>query len=217
MSLSSIGCQTKSVEIHRKLVTICTDDEVFGNALRILLDDFDVSVVDRLGEVPHDCDAMVYRVDGDRLDESLADLARSIPTLVLGRGDMLIPSVDANCRGFLLESAPLEEVGEAIVTILDGGAVVPPDLLGTLLRHLVDRRRETIALPGLEELTEREMEVFRLAAQGARKEEIGEALFISPATARTHLQRVYAKLDVHSQAELIALASRAGELREDAL
>jgi DNA-binding CsgD family transcriptional regulator len=53
--------------------------------------------------------------------------------------------------------------------------------------------------------------VFRLASQGARKEEIGATLFISPATARTHLQRLYRKLDVHSQAELIALAVRIGE------
>ncbi|HEX6220014.1 MAG TPA: helix-turn-helix transcriptional regulator, partial [Acidimicrobiia bacterium] len=88
-----------------------------------------------------------------------------------------------------------------------GGGVVPPDLLGRLLRHLVDRRRSLVAPPGFADLTPREKEVFRLAARGARKEEIGETLFISPATARTHLQRVYEKLGIHSQSELIALAS----------
>ncbi len=97
---------------------------------------------------------------------------------------------------------------------MKGGALVPPDLLGTLLRHLVERQRRTID-PNLQTLTDREWQVFHLAAQGSRKDEIAEQLFISPATARTHLQRVYRKLGVHSQAELVAIAARAGQLDEE--
>lgn len=200
------------MEDHRKHVTICTENDAFGGALRILLQDYEVSIVKRLSDVEPGVDALVYRVDSSPLTESLADIAISTPTLVLGEGDLLISSVDANCRGFLPKTTPLDQVEEAVDTIVNGGAVVPPDLLGTLLRHLVDRRRGSVSLPGLEELTDREREVFRLAAQGARKEEIGEILFISPATARTHLQRVYRKLGVHSQTELVALAAQADSI-----
>lgn len=167
----------------------------------------DVTATDRLGDVASDTNALVYRVDGTFEDGELARIASAVPTVVLGEDEHLVPAVDANCRGFLPRIASLEEIADAVDTVLDGGGVVPPDLLGTLLRHLVDRRRSPVAPPGFADLTPREKEVFTLAARGARKEEIGEHLFISPATARTHLQRVYEKLGVHSQAELIALAS----------
>ena len=193
----------------RKQVTVCTRSDKFARALRILLAGHDVALVAGLAEVDGSVDLLIYRPDDglELIPESVARVASSVPTLVLGSEDMMIPAVDAGCRGFLLSSASLDEVEEAADTILGGGAVVPPDLLGRLLRHLVERRRKTVAPAGVEQLTEREREVFQLAARGARKDQIGEALFISPATARTHLQRVYRKLGVHSQAELVALAS----------
>lgn len=195
----------------RKHVTICTGDQAFGRSLQILLDDYESALVAGPDSVETDIDLLVFRVNTGRLPDSLAKLALEVPTLVLGSEEHLIQAVDSNCRGFLLDSAPLEEVKRGVDTVIHGGAVVPPELLGTLLRHVVERRRRSLPLPGLDQLTDREREVFRLAAGGARKEEIGDRLFISPATARTHLQNVYRKLGVHSQAELISLASRAGE------
>lgn len=163
-----------------------------------------------LEDVDQGSDVVVYQIDRDPPVAALASVAAATPTLVLGDPSFLIPSVDAHCRGFLPQSAPLEDIRHAVISLVDGGAVVPPDLLGTVLRHLVDRRRITFASLGLDELTDREREVFWLAAKGARKEEIGAALYISPATARTHLQRLYRKLGVHSQAELMALAAASG-------
>jgi DNA-binding CsgD family transcriptional regulator len=93
--------------------------------------------------------------------------------------------------------------------------VVPPDLLGSVLHHLVERRRRSRPPVDLSSLTNRETEVFELAAEGLRKEEIAERLYISPATARTHLQRVYRKLSIHSQAELMTLAVHGGREEKD--
>lgn len=200
---------------YRKHVTICTEDQTFASAVRIVLDGYASSLVDHPNSVQLETDLLVYTVDGDPPYDLLAKLASEIPTLILGGEEHLIPAVDSNCRGFLLDSAPLDEVRRAVDTIAGGGAVIPPELLGSLLRHVVERRRSRNAAPGLDQLTDREREVFRLAAGGARKEEIGERLFISPATARTHLQKVYRKLGVHSQAELIALASRTGDQEEE--
>ena len=196
----------------RKRVTICSHSEALAGALRLLLEDFTVDIASDPSAVPSDADVLVWSFDGDLSGDEIEPIAQRVPTLIIGNTALLIDAVDAGCRGFLLPSAPVEEIRDSVRVIAEGGAVMPPDLLGTLLRHLVERRRTTSsAAVALEELTEREREVFRLAAHGTRKEGIGEALFISPATARTHLQRLYRKLDVHSQAELIALAVRIGE------
>lgn len=202
------------MENHRKQAIVCGSDDALIGALRLLLADFEVQGVSRLSDVPSDSDIVIYQADGDQPIGHLSTIASSIPTLVLADRDLLIDAVEANCRGFLPASASLEQIREAVQTILDGGAVVPSDLLGTVLRHIVDRRRSEKALLDLDILTNREKDVFNLAIRGARKEEIGEELFISPDTARTHLQRVYRKLGVHSQAELVALAARTGQLNE---
>lgn len=215
MSLPWNGCQTTDVGNHRKQVTVCGATDAFVGALRHVLGEFTVVNVESPSETPADSDILIYQPHGRLEVDSLSGSASRVPTLVLGEPNQLIDSVEASCRGFLPNTAPLEEVRSAVNTILAGGSVVPPDLLGSVLRHLVDRRREELSHLDLQELTDREREVFRLAAEGARKDEIGQRLFISPDTARTHLQRVYRKLGVHSQAELIALAARDTRARGD--
>jgi len=64
--------------------------------------------------------------------------------------------------------------------------------------------------PGLESLTAREREVLDLLAQGRSQDEIAQELFITPKTVATHIQRVLAKLDVHSRAQAVAVALRQG-------
>jgi DNA-binding NarL/FixJ family response regulator len=203
------------VGLDRKHVTISTGDQAFGRALQIVLEDYDSSLVEDLAAVEFDTDILVHRLSGDPPYETLSKLAEEIPILLLGPEEHLVPSVDSGCRGFLLDSSPLEDVASGVDTIAAHGAVVPPELLGRLLRHVVERRRDANPIPGLDQLTDREQDVFQLAARGARKEEIGGRLFISPATARTHLQSVYKKLGVHSQAELIALASSTGHFHQE--
>lgn len=204
------------MENDRKQVAVFGENDAFVQALRLLLGELDVTVGAHPSPGDLDCNLLVWRFDDEVPDLELARIALRLPTLVVAPESQLIKSVDAGCRGFLPVSATLDQIREAVITILDGGAVVPPELLGTLLRHVVDRRRrverfsETLA-----GLTQREIDVFKLAAGGARKDEIAEHLFISPATARTHLQRVYRKLGVHSQAELMALAARVSEFEEE--
>ncbi|MDX1468862.1 MAG: response regulator transcription factor [Acidimicrobiia bacterium] len=202
-----------------KKVTICTPSESFGKALRLLLDDYAVRLTRHPSRGATDSDLVVWEINGAVESQALSEVSSAVSTLILADKSQLIRSVDAGCRGFLPSSASLEEVRRAIDIILDGGAVIPPELLGTLLRHVVQRRRQDAAASDvLDGLTKRERQVFWLAAEGARKEEIGKRMFISPATARTHLQNVYRKLGVHSQSELMALAARIAEFstEEDA-
>lgn len=190
----------------RKHVAICSSDDTFNRALRLLLEGVDVSIGCDPSEVSQDLDLLVWHLDDSWPDKEVAEVMSTIPTLVLAHSERLMDAVDAGCIGFLANDAPLDEIRGAIATVLDGGAVVAPALLGQLLQRLVRRRKAETGLAQLDSLTDRERDVFRLAVDGMRKEEIGERLYISPATARTHLQRVYRKLGVHSQAELIALA-----------
>lgn len=197
-------------------MAIFSDNDTFARALRVKLDGFETDIFSNAGDLGDQCDALILHFL-DEPNDQLVETASAIgPTLVIADREHMLDLVDAGCRGFLPVSASLEEIEKALLTILEGGAVVPPDLLGSLLGHLVQRHRQHQAIAEeLDELTERERQVFELAARGARKEEIGERLFISPSTARTHLQRIYRKLGVHSQSELMGLANRTGEVEAE--
>lgn len=178
-----------------------------------MLDDVDVT----LGTTPQDIvtnsDLLLWRLDEDWPSAQVAKFASLNPTLILASPDRLMDAVDAGCVGFLANDTPLDEIRDAAATVLSGGSVVSPALLGELLQRLVQRRKTEVQVTDLDLLTDREREVYQLAADGLRKDEIGERLYISPATARTHLERIYRKLGVHSQGELIALAMNGGPHR----
>lgn len=195
---------------NRKRVVICSDNDAFNKGLRLMFDGADVDVSKDPTRINLPVDVLIWRLDDDVPGDVLREISDKAPTLVLAPADQLMTALDAGCRGFLDAESPLDEIVGAALTIADGGAVIPPDLLGTVLHQLVERRRRGRSPVDLSSLTGRETEVFELAADGLRKEEIAERLYISPATARTHLQRVYRKLGIHSQAELMTLAVHGG-------
>jgi DNA-binding NarL/FixJ family response regulator len=90
----------------------------------------------------------------------------------------------------------------------------PDELLARVRRHATPPgpigRRPT--LPGTSELTGRELEILRLLADGLGQAGIAEELRISPKTVATHIQHILTKLEVHSRAQAVALAHRAGLL-----
>lgn len=133
--------------------------------------------------------------------------------LVVGPNDAgsMVAAVEAGARGYLAVNQPVAEMLTAIRIIGTGGASVPDELLGALLSHVVRRRRVREGIQSrLDTLTPRETEVFRAAARGLDKVAIGELLFISSETARTHLGRVRRKLGVANHAGLVALAAECG-------
>ena len=66
------------------------------------------------------------------------------------------------------------------------------------------------AARGIDQLTDREREILTLVARGLNNDQIGERLFISPATVKTHLARIMAKLDAHDRAQLVVRAYESG-------
>ena len=194
----------------RNRILICSEDPVFSGALRAALTDHLVAISTGLPDGVEDVDVLVWHSRDTLAISSLSGLFESVPTVVIG-GDQpgdLISAVEAGARGYVTDGESTDHLRHAIDTVAQGGAVVPPLLLGILLRHVIDRSRASKDSERiLQSLTPREREVFDLAARGSRRLDIAEALFISSDTARTHLQNVYRKLDVHTHAELVVLAA----------
>jgi DNA-binding NarL/FixJ family response regulator len=128
-----------------------------------------------------------------------------------GSDARLLHAIESGAAGYITGHGGLTAVSEAVEALARGESVVPPAMLGTLLRRLIERQREAAqAAERLVALTPREREVLALLVEGRDPAGIAAVLYISPETAKTHVQRVLRKLGVHSRAEAIALAATTG-------
>ncbi len=129
--------------------------------------------------------------------------------------------LEAGAVGYLTKQAAADELVAAIRTVATGNVYLQPALALWLLE---DYRRlliqaphlspleadESGAIKGIEVLSKRELQVLERVAQGMTNTEIGEALNISPKTVARHRERIMAKLNLHSIAELVRFAIRTG-------
>lgn len=123
------------------------------------------------------------------------------------REEILLAAVEAGADGYLTRNMDLDSLLQAVRRIGRGEAVIPPLMLGSLLKSLIQRRREAdAALMRYSRLSRREREVLELLVEGADQDEMADILSISPQTVRTHIQNVIGKLEVHSRLEAVALS-----------
>lgn len=125
---------------------------------------------------------------------------------VSDRHQDLIGAIKAGARGYLLKSAESEDVLEAIRRVADGDAILPP----SLPVHVLDELASPTPVPA--GLTEREMDVLGLVAEGLGNKEIAAALHVSENTVKTHVRHILEKLGLRSRAEAAAYAVRQGLL-----
>ncbi len=117
----------------------------------------------------------------------------------------------AGASGFLLKDTDPDALLEAIRVVDSGDALLAPSVTRRLIAEFAKRPAQTrSSLPHLEQLTEREREVLALVAKGLSNGEIATGLFISPATAKTHVSRIMMKLESRDRAQLVALAYESG-------
>jgi DNA-binding NarL/FixJ family response regulator len=116
----------------------------------------------------------------------------------------ILRAVDAGACGYLLKDASRTDLAHAVRAAARGETVLAPSVAG----RLVHRMRNPPAQP----LSPREVEVLRLVATGATNADIGRALHISEATVKTHLLRVFGKLDVSDRTAAVTTAMRHGLL-----
>ena len=116
--------------------------------------------------------------------------------------DKVFRAVCAGASGYLLKTASVEKIVEAIHEALAGGAPLSP----TVARCVLDMFTATATPAADYGLTERERTVLKLMAQGLIKKEIADRLAVSYHTVDTHLRNIYTKLHVHSQTGAVAKA-----------
>jgi DNA-binding NarL/FixJ family response regulator len=120
-------------------------------------------------------------------------------------------ALKAGASGFLLKDTPPADLLAGIRIVAAGDALLSPSVTRHLIEDFVRRPDGARPLPrSLDGLTERESEVLTLVARGLSNGEIAERLFVSPATAKTHVSRLLMKLDVRDRAQLIIVAYETG-------
>lgn len=155
-------------------------------------------------------DIRMRRVDGATATAAVR-AADGPPVLVLTTFDddqTLAAALRAGAAGFVVKSAPGEDILRAIATVADGDAWIDPSVAGRVLAAY--RQREPRAAVDLSVLTERELEVLRAVGRGHNNREVAAELFISEATVKTHLGRALTKLHLRDRSAAIVLAHDQG-------
>jgi DNA-binding NarL/FixJ family response regulator len=119
----------------------------------------------------------------------------------------------AGARGYLLKGASPQEMLSVIRAVAEGQALFGPAIASRLMNYFQELGRLPVAVNAatpFPELTERELEVLRLIAQGRNNQEIAQKLVISPKTVRNHITNIFSKLQVADRAQAIVLARQAG-------
>lgn len=121
--------------------------------------------------------------------------------------DKVFPAIRAGARGYLLKDSGPEDLVQAIQQVFQGESSLHPSIARRLLRELAEPTQRE---PEVDALTEREIEVLQLVAEGHSNREISEQLTISEATVRTHVSNILAKLNLGSRTQAALYALRAG-------
>jgi DNA-binding NarL/FixJ family response regulator len=152
-------------------------------------------------------DLKMPTMDGVAATTAITDRHPGVKVIVLTTYDAVADvraAIAAGSSGYLLKDAPRSELCAAIRAVAAGQSVLAPGV-ATALAAGGD---ETAPL-----LTEREVAVLRSIAEGLSNREVGEALFISEATVKTHLVHIYDKLCVTDRTAAVTAALRAGVIR----
>jgi DNA-binding NarL/FixJ family response regulator len=131
--------------------------------------------------------------------------------------EIVYDAMRAGASGFLLKSAPPAQLVEGVRTVAAGDALMAPTITRRLVEDFVRGPRPGDAVPAaLADLTEREREVLALIAAGLSNAEIAGRLVVSAATVKTHVNRVFAKLDLRDRVQAVVLAYECGLVRPGA-
>jgi DNA-binding NarL/FixJ family response regulator len=123
--------------------------------------------------------------------------------------EYIYEALRAGASGFVLKDDPPENLIAAIRTVAAGDALLSPSVTQQVIGQFA-RLPKPAPPKELEELTSREMEVLQLIAQGLSNAEIGERLFISDTTVKTHVTHVFQKLGLRDRVQAVVLAYQAG-------
>ena len=116
----------------------------------------------------------------------------------------------AGASGFLLKDVPPEQLAEGIRVVAGGDALLAPSITRRLIQEFAQAGPLSGPPPGLDELTARELEVFKLVARGLSNAEIAAELVVSETTVKTHVARMLMKLGLRDRVQAVVLAYESG-------
>lgn len=152
-------------------------------------------------------------MDGIAATERICAQHPSTRVLVLTTFDLdqhALDALRAGASGFLLKDAPAEELIAAVRHVAAGESVLAPATTARLLEHFVTAASVRTPNPLLDRLSERELEITRLVAQGRTNPEIAAELFVSEATVKTHMRSILRKLEARDRVQIVITAYEAG-------
>lgn len=216
-------------ESRRRLRVVVADDhDLFRRGLVQLLQEQGFDVVGQAG----DGEEVASLVEREAPDVAVIDLAmprmsgiqatrrihgagvgtRVVVLTVSVDEERLVEALAAGACGYLLKDAAMDQIAEGVEAAAAGESAISPRMAAALVDHVRRQRPATEAAPSHEKLTERELEVLRLMAQGMENAEIGGSLHISPFTVKNHISSILGKLGVENRIQAAVYAVRAGLL-----
>jgi DNA-binding NarL/FixJ family response regulator len=208
-------------------VLIADDQALVRTGFRVILDaEPDLEVVGEAGDgretvelVPQKrpdvvlMDIRMPNLDGIEATRRLTALPRAPRVLMLTTFDLdeyVYEALRAGASGFLLKDAGADELLHAVRVVAAGEALLSPSITRRLIADYARRPPASEQPAALADLTPRELEVLRLLARGLSNGEIARELVLGEATVKTHVARVFQKLDLHDRAQAVVLAYETG-------
>jgi DNA-binding NarL/FixJ family response regulator len=213
-------------------VVIADDQEIVRSGIRLILEAHGVDVVGEASDGreavelarrlrPDVClvDIRMPRLDGLEVTRMLAgrDVEEPIPVVVVTTFDhdeYVNTAIRNGASGFLLKDAGPALLVEAVRAAAAGDALVSPSITVRFLQHFSERSpSEPSPLEPTIALTEREEDIVRSLARGLTNAEIGEQLYISLSTVKSHVANIQAKLGVRNRVEIAGWAWQTGRMK----
>ena len=212
-------------------VLLVDDDALVRAGLRIILSSaHDLEVVGEVNDGAHAVAAVrEHRPDVVLMDIRMAEMDGIAATAALRRLDpppqvivlttfqadeQVMSALRAGASGFLVKDTPPAEIINAVRLVAAGDAIISPSVTRTLLAHFGDTRaseRQSAAAERLATLTDREREVAAAIGSGASNAEVAASLFMSEATVKAHVSRLFTKLDATSRVQIAILVHDADQ------
>jgi DNA-binding NarL/FixJ family response regulator len=152
-------------------------------------------------------------VDGINATRELTTDIDTPKVLILTTFDLdeyVYAALRAGASGFLLKDTKADRLVDAIRTVHAGDALLAPSVTRRLIGHFAAQPVPQSTPTALDALTDREREILTLIATGLSNQEISAQLFISEGTVKTHVGRVFTKLDLRDRAQAVIAAYEAG-------
>lgn len=211
-------------------VVLVDDQTLVRHGIRSLLEIADVEVVgeaddgrsglDVIDQCTPDVVLLDLRMpvyDGLWTLHQLRERSIETPVLVLTTFDddtLVLEALRAGARGYLLKDVTVEQLTHAVHSLADGGTFVAPSITDRMLRAIRSGASpEAEGLPAVQPLTEREVEVLRLLAEGYSNREIAGVLHLVEGTVKNHVSTILVKLSARDRTKAVLRALHAGILR----